>query len=200
MNTDVHHMNAILSIPLEVDNIKGGEGVIAKPQLTKATPPPIVKSQPIDRTPQGFQSRNGYHPPDEPTEPPPPKEKPAEVKAIGEIANAITEVTGISARLNWSDKNRDGVGDLAEDLHRAGYTAEQIRQHYGLQKVAERWHWYESDWRGKKGDKPRLKEIRETIAGAVADQPGNPQKENSSQSWIEQTVRLARANGLLPQT
>lgn len=178
---------------------KRGEETAREPQpqpaKAKTSPPPLVKTQSTDRTPGG----RGYLPPQEP---PPPKEPPrpaAEVVAVGELANAITEVTGVSARLNWSAKDRTGVGDLAEDLHRAGYTAEQIRAHYGPRKVAERWHWYESDWRGKKGDKPRLKEIRETIAGAVVDQPGKPQQE-SGQSWLEQSLRLARANGLLPQT
>lgn len=118
------------------------------------------------------------------------------------MANAITDVTGISARLNWSDPkgNGNGVGDLAADLVAEGYTPEQIRSHYGQRKVAELWHWYESDWRGKKGDRPRLKEVRETIAGAVAWRPaGELKQENGGQSWVERSIELARRNGLLPQ-
>lgn len=161
-------------------------------------PPPIVKSQPIDRTPEGFRGKNGYRPPDEPPEPPPPEPE-FEKAVVAEMSAAITEVTGVDYKLNWTDKDGHGVGDLAWHLLSCGYTADQVRQHYGAQKIAERWHWYESDWRGKRGDKPRLKEIRETIAGAVADHPGKPQKDDGSQSWIEQTLRLARANGLIPQ-
>ena len=110
------------------------------------------------------------------------------------MANALTEVTGISARLNWPE-----VGGFAEELVRNGYTAEQIRDHYGGRKRAGKWHWYESDWRGKRGDKPRVKEIRETIAGAVA-LPADNKEENDSQSWIEHSIRLARLGGLLPNT
>lgn len=172
-----------------------GEPIAHDPQRPQApadspSPPVNVKIGIRDRTPGG----RGYHPP---AEPPPPAARPrpeptAEQRAIADMANAITDATGISARLNWSE-----VSGFAEELVRAGYTPQQIREHYGSEKVADRWHWYESDWRGKKGDRPRLKEIRETIAGAVIDRPGNPQQENN-QSWLEKSIRMARANGLLP--
>lgn len=208
--TKAQHTESSETLPKRFSNVididtdtetetEGGTRARATPlRPAKASPPPLVKSQSSDKTPEGFKATQGYKPPAEP--PPGNRREPsAEVVAVGELANAITEVTGVSAKLNWSDRKGDGVGDLAEALHQAGYTAEQVRAHYGRKKLAERWNWYESDWRGKKGDRPRLKEIRETIAGAVVDQPGKPQQE-SGQSWLEQSLRLARANGLLPQT
>jgi len=143
--------------------------------------PPIVVTQIADRTPEGFRATNGYHPPTEPPTPEPRTPSP-EVRAIGEMANAITDVTGVSAKLNWHDpKTGSGVGDLAADLVDAGYTAEQVRAHYGREPTAGLWHWYESDWRGKKGDRPRLKEIRETIAGAVHQ--GKPAAAPKRPAW-----------------
>ena len=122
----------------------------------RSSPPPIVINQPIDRTPGG----NGYHPPEEP---PVEKRPPSpEVLAVGEMCNAITDVTGISARLNW-----DVVSGLAGELVDAGYSPEQLRRHYSKQPVPGAWHWYEQDWRGKKGELPSVKAIRETIAGAT---------------------------------
>lgn len=155
---DVHHMNAILSIPTEEDNFNGeGDRANGRP----VSPPPIVKHQPADRTPGG----NGYRPPSEPA----PQDRPPspEREAVGEMANAITEVTGISARLNWSDPKGNGVGDLAASLVAAGYTPDQLRRHYSRQRAAGAWNWYDQDWRGKKGETPSLKGIRETIAGAT---------------------------------
>lgn len=133
-----------------------------RPAKVKASPlPPVVKHQSTDRTPAGFQSGNGYHPPDEPI--PTPAEPPPDVQAIGEIANALTDVTGISAKLN-----RQESFEFASELHAAGYTPPQIRAHYSRQKTAGAWNWYESDWRGKKGEPPNYHGIRQTIAGATA--------------------------------
>lgn len=165
---------------------QGGERA-AETSPPAPPPPPKIKNRPTDRTPGG----NGYHPPADPV----PKPDPKHVQAVGDMANALTDVTGISAKLNWRE-----VGGLAEELIAAGYTPTQVKNHYGRRKVAALWHWYESDWRGKKGDKPRLKEIRETIAGAVYDQPSaNYQQENGGQQWLEQSLALARANGLISE-
>lgn len=150
----------------------------------RSFPPPIVKRDPIDRTPGG----NGYRPPQEP-EPEPEKRPPSpDVAVVGAMANAITDVTGISARLNWSDPKGNGnaVGDLAADLVAAGYTADQVRRHYSKQRTAGAWNWYDQDWRGKKGEVPGLKGIRETIAGATA--VAGPVKKKLSQ--IEQALAM----------
>ena len=128
--------------------------------MASPLPPPAIRYEPRDRTPDGFKSANGYHPPEEPE---PPQPDPAQVQAIGDMTNAITDVTGVSGRLNWQS-----VSELAEDLHRAGYTAAQVRAAYSRQATAGAWHWYAANWKGKKGDPPTLKDIRETIAGATA--------------------------------
>lgn len=120
-------------------------------------PPPIVRYESTDRTPGG----KGFT---EPPEPEPVKKEPIDRDpAIGEMANALTDVTGVSARLNWPT-----VRELAEDLHAAGYTAEQVRVAYSKQPTAGAWHWYAANWKGKRGDMPTLKDVRETIAGATA--------------------------------
>ena len=159
MNTSVHHVNAILSMPIE-DSLIKGEGDRANGNGRTVSPPPIVIHGSSNRTPGG----NGFTPPMEPEpeiRPPSP-----ETAAVGEMANAITDVTGVSARLNWSDPKGNGVGDLAAALVAAGYTADQVRRHYSKQPVPG-WNWYEQDWRGKKGESPTVRGIRETISGAT---------------------------------
>lgn len=138
----------------------------ARPMPKKSPPPPKVQSRIPDRTPGGYQSSSGYGPPPEPESVK--QESAAPNPVIGEMANAITDVTGISARLNWSSPNGDGVGDLAAALANNGYTPAQVRTAYSRQPTAGAWHWYTAHWKGKKGDPPTLKDIRETIAGATA--------------------------------
>lgn len=157
MNTSVHHMNAILSMPIEESLLKG-EGDRANGHMTAASPP-VVIVQPVDRTPGG----NGYRPPAEP-EPPEPK---FGKDVMVDMAAALTEVTGIDYRLNWTDKDGKGVGDLAWVLLSAGYSADQVRRHYSKQAAPGAWHWYEQDWRGKKGEVPSVKAIKDTIAQAT---------------------------------
>lgn len=138
------------SIDPSIDPSKGGR---AKSPL----PLPTVKFQPADRTPGG----NGFKLPDEP--PTTPREPTAEDRAVAAMSQALTDVTGISAKLNW----KTGFGELCEQLVREGYTAEQVRAHYSRQRQAGAWNWYDQDWRGKKDEGPSLKGIRETIAGAT---------------------------------
>lgn len=138
-------------------------------------PPASLRYEPADRTPDGFRARDGYRPPPEP-EPPPKPEPSPDIQAVGAMANAITDVTGISAKL---PATKIPVYECAVALVDAGYTPEQVRAHYGADKVAGVWHWYEADWRGKRGDKPRLKEIQETIAGAVEARVAGPKKKPS---------------------
>lgn len=167
----------------------------ATAQTAAVSPSPlIVKTQSADRTPEGFRATNGYHPPEEPPTPES-RTPPPEVQAIGEMANAITDVTGVSAKLNWPD-----VGGLAEELVTAGYTPEELRTHYGREPTAGGlWHWYEADWRGKKGERPRLKEIRETIAGAVHQgKPAAVPKRPAWQIAAEMLDEKRKKMGLAP--
>lgn len=132
-----------------------------EPQAAKAAPPPpIVRTVIPDRTPGRLRASSYLSEPD-PPEPDPRPIDPAAI-AAGHMANAITDVTGISAKLNKVE-----VYDCAVALVEAGYTPEQVRLHYGREQYVGRWNWYADDWRGKKGDRPRLKELRETIVGAV---------------------------------
>jgi len=124
--------------------------------LAASPPPPIVRFGPADRTPGG----NGFQPPEEPE--PQPRPLSPEQLAVVDMANAITDVTGMAAKLNW-----DKVGGLAEELVATGYTADQVRRSYSKQRVAGAWNWYDEDWRGKKGEPPSPRGIRETIAGAA---------------------------------
>ena len=135
------------------------EGEIA-PARAAAPPPPIVRTVIPDRTPGRLRASSYLSEPD-PPEPDPRPIDPAAI-AAGHMANAITDVTGISAKLNKVE-----VYDCAVALVEAGYTPEQVRLHYGREQYVGRWNWYADDWRGKKGDRPRLKELRETIVGAV---------------------------------
>ena len=89
-------------------------------------------------------------------------------QAIGHMANAITDVTGISAKLNKAE-----VIPLAIELVDAGYSPGQLHRHYGKDATPDGWNWYKDDWRGqttekRKGSPPRLREIRETIVLATS--------------------------------
>lgn len=136
-----------------------------QPQPAAGSPPSVVVVEHIpDRTPGG----NGFHPPAEPPEPEPDPAAEERRQAIGAMANAITDVTGISARLNKAE-----VIPLAIELVDAGYSPSQLHRHYGKDAGPGGWNWYKDDWRGqttekRKGGPPRLKEIRETIVLATA--------------------------------
>ena len=154
---------------------EGEKNVRAQAQVQPAagSPPPIVVTHHIpDRTPNG----NGYHPPEEPPEPAPAPADEERRQAIGAMANAITDVTGISAKLNKAE-----VVPLAIELVDAGYSPGQLLAHYGKDAPPVGWHWYRDDWRGvtnerRKGGPPRLKEIRETIVLATASSSAAPVK------------------------
>lgn len=156
----------------------------------RSSPPPIVTHGSSNRTPGG----NGFTPPPEPE---PEKRPPSPAKvAMEAMTAAITEVTGIDARLNWTKENGDGVGDVAYALVKAGYDADQVRRHYSQQPVAGAWNWYEKDWRGKKGEAPSLRGIRETIAGAT-QQTAAPARKLSQ---IEKALAMLGNNGTAPAT
>jgi hypothetical protein len=158
-----------------------------QPQPAAVTPPPpvVVRSVIPDRSPGGM----GYELSDEPPADRTPRHKPApspEVAAIGEMANALTDVTGVSSRLNWG-KVAPVAGSLVED----GYTPEQVRRHFGrVDPGPGAWWYWRDDWRGKttekrKGEPPTLAVILERIGlavhqpGVTAPPPVKPQKKPS---------------------
>lgn len=125
-------------------------------------PPPKVISQPVDRTPKGFA---GYTPPPEPPNNPPAQRPEEERQAIGALINALVAVTGKAAKLN------PDVIAFAEELYPLGYTAPQVLRAYSNQPTTG-WNWYVKNWKGRdKGDRPTIKDIRDTIGGAIDDSP-----------------------------
>jgi hypothetical protein len=82
---------------------------------------------------------------------------PTQSPIIYDLAYALSKVTALDFDLNRADCLRD-----ARALFKAGYTIEQVFKIYGKGGA-----WWSEDWRGKKGDYPRLRNIRETIAGFV---------------------------------
>lgn len=125
-------------------------------------PPPKVISQPVDRTPKGFA---GYTPPPEPPTAPPAQRPEEERQAIGALINALVAVTGKAAKLN------PDVIAFAEELYPLGYTAPQVLRAYSNQPTTG-WNWYAKNWKGRdKGDRPTIKDIRDTIGGAIDDSP-----------------------------
>lgn len=145
-------------------NAREGHGGPQRQPEAVSPPFSVVSDYIPDRSPGG----NGYHPPAEPPEPTPDPAVEERRQAIGHMANAITDVTGISARLNKAE-----VIPLAIELVDAGYSPGQLHRHYGKDAPPGGWHWYKDDWRGvttekRKGAPPRLKEIRETIVLATA--------------------------------
>lgn len=143
---------------IRIDKKRGEENANPRTLAAENNSPSLsVYYQPIDRTPAGFRSQYGYQPP---AEPPAPVEKRPD-PAIGDMTNAITDVTGIAAKLNKE------VFELAVVLVELGYSADQMRRAYSKSPTPGAWHWYAEHWKGKRGDRPSLKDIRETIAAAT---------------------------------
>ena len=141
-----------------------------EPQAAKAAPPPpIVRTVIPDRTPGRLGASSYLAEPDPPEPDPAPRDpaKEAHRLAVGAMADALTDVTGVSAKLNGE------VIELAIRLVGLEYEPGQIRRHYGRSDPGPGvWWWFRDDWRGRANDKraaepPRLKAIRETIVGAV---------------------------------
>lgn len=88
-----------------------------------------------------------FNPPGIKRKPPQPETKPMQI--------ALATVMGYDLNIS---SNFGKVGRLARDLVRAKYTPEQITRIYGPGGV-----WYQSDWRGKKGELPNMATVAETI-------------------------------------
>ena len=80
----------------------------------------------------------------------------------------LAEITGQDKNLiNWGWYSKE-----AKKLHDAGYSLEVIANIYNRDGA-----WYKEDWRGKKGQKPTIKQIRETIKELA-------KKSDKKQEWI----------------
>lgn len=163
---------------IRIDKKRGEENANPRTLAAENNSPSLsVYYQPIDRTPAGFRSQYGYQPP---AEPPAPVEKRPD-PAIGEMANVLSEVTGVSAKLLWSDPKGNGVGDLAADLLKFGYTADLVRRAYSRDETTG-WNWYTRNWKGRdKGDMPTLRDIRETISAPARESEGKKPAKKLSQ-------------------
>ena len=75
------------------------------------------------------------------------------------FVSALANVMGLSLNLN-----RGKLDKWTEDLIKAGYTREQILELYSPGGA-----WYTHDWRGQKGQRPGIGQIRETIKNLLAD-------------------------------
>ena len=73
------------------------------------------------------------------------------------MIGALSEVMEMQSSLNGSR-----LAAFAANLLRNGGTSEEVRAYYGKMLNGQVWQWYKHDWRGKKGDKPNERGIRET--------------------------------------
>lgn len=75
----------------------------------------------------------------------------------------LAEVSGIDISIS---QNKGWLGKEAKALKAAGYTEDQLQEHFGKGGT-----WYKQDFRGRKGQPPTTRQIRETIKRYVdADQ------------------------------
>ena len=79
------------------------------------------------------------------------------------FVNTLAMVTGMDKELNFSRLAKE-----AEALIKAKYTAQQVAMVYGKGGA-----WFTHDWRGQKGNKPEIAQIRPTISNLweLKDQP-----------------------------
>lgn len=86
------------------------------------------------------------------------KEKEQKPKTLTEqqmMVGVLSRVTGLDVKIV---ANRGRLGKDAKELVSANYSAENVEKLY----TKGGW-WYLNDWRGKKGQAPKLQDIKETI-------------------------------------
>lgn len=130
----------------------------------------IIKkiTEPTRSTPATYEICICEESPEMKLEQPPSKPKHRFVVAAGKtcdseklraMALAISKSTGMDLRLN-----EGAVFKNAKSLLDAGYYAEQVLSGFDNRDG----YWYKVDWRGKKGARPNIANILQTIATAVA--------------------------------
>lgn len=85
----------------------------------------------------------------------------AQTTDLKNMISALSTVTGMDFNLNFKR-----LIQPARILLQHNYTPQQVRSLY--ESGTESW-WYHKDWRGKKGQRPSLTNISETIAQALED-------------------------------
>lgn len=81
--------------------------------------------------------------------------------AEAHMVRALADVSGMDGTLNIAK-----LLPVAKDLLDTEYTPDQVRAAYGRDAPPGRWSWYGDDWRGRKGDRPTLPNIVETVGNA----------------------------------
>ena len=81
------------------------------------------------------------------------KEKKREL--IKSFTESASKATGIDKRIAG---NQSRLGKDGRELFEAGYSPEDISEHFCRGGT-----WYKQHWKGKKGQKPTTKDIRENI-------------------------------------
>ena len=99
------------------------------------------------------------------------------------MVSAISEVTGMDAKLNF-----DKLAPAALDLVKAGYEPDQVRSYYARGAPPGRRNWYSDDWRGRKGDLPTVKNISETIGGTVMT--AEPPEVEGGVLWLDHVQKF----------
>ena len=94
---------------------------------------------------------------------------------------AMLEALSIATGVDYKIRGNCGrLGKTAAELITAGYKPQHVVEKY----IGTGSWWYQLDWRGKKGDKPKLANIAETIGNAC----GGNGAAGSGNSYIKQFV------------
>jgi hypothetical protein len=146
----------IVSFPEAIDGIQDSENLEKPDSLT-----------PPDKSPKSTRGRKELQSPEfQKSGKSTRKEKPPTIpeNVMKPFVNTLADVTGADLKLNYGRLAKE-----AKDLHNAGYTAQQVAMVYGKGQV-----WYTHDWRGQKGKKPEIGQIRHTISELLENQNNPP--------------------------
>jgi len=101
-----------------------------------------------------------------------------------EMIESLGKVTGMDPQLN-----RTKLAKTAARMLKAGYTSQAIRAVFSAGGA-----WYSQDWRGKKGERPTLASISETIAALTpqAGQIASGDDLERKRSQVTQELKAAR--------
>lgn len=92
-------------------------------------------------------------------ETPPPKSK-TPIGDLRQFVSTLSQVTGVDTSIR---SNYGWLAKIAKEVIGAGYTIEQVVACFG-----KGGRWYEHDWRGKKGQRPRPTDIPREIGKLLA--------------------------------
>jgi hypothetical protein len=109
-----------------------------------------------------------------------------DISPIAVMVNALCEVTQMSGHLNWGI-----LSALGNELLEADYTAVDVLKVYGPGG-----YWQNADWRGKKGDLPNPKHVRETIKrGLTWEKKPKASQPAGKQAMLQELTRLITTYG-----